>query len=136
VGIFGGRRAVRDSASEKQYPDELAEQAALEYGSGQFGAAMETYAKSIDKIHTMCVVANPNSRIRAPSSQDQPILDGFNNALGAAMASQPSFAPSATVQRTIIYLQQIAEQAGVESERYNQAIMEIETTFRLGQGQS
>lgn len=113
-----------------QIPDELALKAADQGAAGNDLAALETYGEAIDKIHTMCVVAQPGSRIRQPGPQDQPILDGFNSALAAAVASNPDAAGvSSTVERTAAYLQQIASEAGPESSRYHSAISAIQATY-------
>jgi hypothetical protein len=132
MGLFS-RKAPRP---EQQIPDELASQAVSQYGSGDFLAALETYGQAIDKIHTMCVVANPSSRIRTPGAQDQMILDGFNNSLGAALETNAHANLSAVVERTVAYLSQIAGEAGPESPRYLSAIESIETTYRLGRRSS
>ena len=79
MGLF--TRAPRESP--RQIPDELAEKAAVRYGNQDFVGAFQTYAEAIDKIHTMCVVADRSSRVRAPGPDDQPVLDGFSNALSA-----------------------------------------------------
>lgn len=117
-------------APPQQIPDELASRAADQAASGEHQGALESYGEAVDKIHTMCVVAQPGSRIRQPGAQDQGILDGFNAALAAVLSANPEAAGvSSTVERTVAYLQQIADEAGPESGRYFAAIEAIQTTY-------
>jgi len=128
MGLFSKKGP---KAQPLQIPDELAVKAADQGAAGNHLAALETYGEAVDKIHTMCVVAQPGSRIRQPGPQDQVILDGFNSALVTVLASDPEAAavPS-IVERTVAYLRQIAGEAGSESGRYNTAIESIQVTCR------
>lgn len=133
MGLFSKKSRQASSASTSgalQYPDELAQEAALKYGSSDFEGALEAYRTAIDKLHTMEVVAPAGSRIRTPGPQDQPILDGFVNSLGAAMSMDPEFRPTGTAEQAVIYLEEIANEAGAESERYRAAIKSIEFEMR------
>lgn len=132
MGLFS--RKPRAPQPQMQVPDELAQEAALQYGSQNFAGALETYGSAIDKIHTMCVVAARQSRIRTPGEQDQRILDGFNNALGAALAMNRDLDVRSTVEQALNYLAQIADEAGAEAGRYVEAAKKIEMTYRLGKG--
>jgi hypothetical protein len=126
MGLFSKKGP---KAQPLQIPDELAVKAADQGAAGNHLAALETYGEAVDKIHTMCVVAQPGSRIRQPGPQDQVILDGFNSALAAVVASAPDAASvSSTVERTVAYLHQIAGEAGPESGRYHSAISAIQAT--------
>lgn len=132
MGIFSRKSAKSGGGGQElQYPDELAQEAAMAYGSGNFASALETYGTAIDKLHTMCVVAAPGSRIRTPGANDQPILDGFNNSLGVVLTDSPKDSHAELVSRTISYLNQIAAEAGPESGRYIDAARTIESTFQL-----
>ncbi len=128
MGLFSKKGP---KAQPLQIPDELAVKAADQGAAGNHLAALETYGEAVDKIHTMCVVAQPGSRIRQPGPQDQVILDGFSSALVTVLVSDPEAAavPS-IVERTVAYLRQIAGEAGSESGRYNAAIESIQVTCR------
>jgi hypothetical protein len=128
MGLFSKKGP---KAQPLQIPDELALKAADQGAAGDHLAALESYGEAVDKIHTMCVVAQPGSRIRQPGPRDQVILDGFNSALAAVVASDPDPAGvSSTVERTVAYLHQIAGEAGPESGRYHAAIESIQATYR------
>ncbi len=130
MGLFSRRSSHRTRPPvtvepTRQIPDELAEQAQLAYGGQDFYGGLQTYALAIDKIHTMCVVAAPpSSRIRRPGPQDQPILDGFINALGATLASTPEKDVRSLVERSMNYLAEIAAEAGTYAEMYDATIAE------------
>jgi hypothetical protein len=127
MGLFSKKGP---KAQPLQIPDELALKAANQAAAGNHLAALESYGEAVDKIHTMCVVAQPGSRIRQPGPQDQVILDGFNSALTAVVTSAPDAAGvSSTVERTVAYLHQIAGEAGPESSRYHSAINAIQATY-------
>ena len=130
MGLFSKKAAKVPRAASLQIPDELALRAADQAGSGDHYGALESYGKAVDKIHTMCVVAQPGSRIRQPGAQDQGILDGFNVSLAAVLSANPESAAgaSSTVEQTLAYLQQIGGEAGAESGRYFAAIEAIHTT--------
>lgn len=130
MGLFSRNRTAKQP--QLQVPDELERKARAEYGHQQFSAALSTYVEAIDKIHTMCVCASPPSRIRVPGPGDQAILDGYNSALGATLATDPGANVSSQVEQSVGYLRQIAGEAGPEAGRYLRAIDEIETTYRLG----
>lgn len=119
MGLFSKKGS--SASGSLQYPDELAQDAALAYGTANFSTALDTYALAIDKIHTMCVVASPSSRLRTPGPQDQPILDGFVSSLGAGLAMDATMDTS-IVAKTLEYLRQIADEAGPEAGRYQAAI--------------
>lgn len=123
---FLSRKGQR--TQQLQVPDELALKARAQADGGNHGAAFETYGEAIDKIHTMCVVAAPGSRLRHPGAQDQEILDGFNEALAAVLRADPGSSVANTVDRTLAYLHEIAREAGVESGRYTAAIQAIDAT--------
>lgn len=128
MGFFSrqGRKA-----QPLQIPDELALKAADQAAAGDHITALQSYGEAVDKIHTMCVMAQPGSRIRQPGPQDQLILDGFNSALAAVLASDPGAGGvSSTVERTVAYLHEIAGEAGPESGRYYTAIESIRATHR------
>lgn len=126
MGLFSKKGP---KAQPLQIPDELALRAADQGAAGNHLAALESYGEAVDKIHTMCVVAQPGSRIRQPGPRDQVILDGFNSALAALVASDPDAGVSSTVERTVAYLHQIAGEAGPESGRYHSAIGAIQATY-------
>lgn len=117
-----------------QVPDELAQQAAAAYGTARFASAAESYATAIDKIHTMCVLAAPSSRIRAPGAQDQPILDGFVSSVGATLAMDPTAGIDSLVERTCAYLRDIADAAGTEANRYLVCASHAESELRRARG--
>lgn len=129
MGLFS-KRSSSTSDAGLQFPDKLAQQADLEYGTQQFAAAFETYAEAVDKIHTMCVATPQDMRRRTPGPGDQAILSGIQNALGAALAMDSSLDPSSTVERTVAYLWQIADQAGAERQRYIDTANELEGILR------
>lgn len=129
MGIFSKKRGGSSGGAALQYPDELAEQAGLAYGNADFATALEGYATAIDKIHTMCVVASPASRIRTPGSRDQYILDGFVNAVGAGLSMGLSL-DRGLIDKTLNYLGQIAAEAGPESGRYEKAIADVRFEMR------
>lgn len=130
MALFSRKKSTPEP--QLQVPDELATEADRQYGNANFLGALETYGRAIDKIHTMCVVADRSSRIRTPGPDDQEILDGFNNSLGAALATDKQASVSSIVEKATVYLQQIAGEAGRESTRYHTAIESIELTYRLG----
>jgi hypothetical protein len=136
MALFSRKKAANSGGVPNpgalQVPDELAEKAALLYGNGDFPAALETYGAAIDKLHTMCVAAAPGSRIRTPGPQDQPILDGFNNSLGATLSMNAQASVAQQMEQSTAYLRQIAAEAGAESTRYLEAVANIESTYRLG----
>jgi hypothetical protein len=132
MALFSRRGKRAPSPDGQQIPDRLGEQAALSYGIADFAAAFEQYAEAVDKIHTMCVLANRSSRIRVPGEQDQPILDGLVNSLGAALTSGATFNPHESVERSVAYLLQIADAAGGEAARYRNAAQELESTLKRG----
>lgn len=109
-----------------QPPDRLALEAQELYGNQRFAAAFQMYAAAVDKIHTMCVMAAPASRQRQPGSGDQAILDGLISAAGAALAMDPTLDLKSPSITTMMYLVQIAREAGDESERYLNASRELE----------
>jgi hypothetical protein len=114
------------NASQLQPPDQLALKARELYGSQRFTAAFEAYASAVDKIHTMCVMAEPSSRRRQPGPGDQAILDGLVSAAGAALAMDPALDLKPTAIPTMMYLVQIAREASHESDRYLNASKELE----------
>lgn len=128
MGIFSKKRSGSSGRGELQYPDELAQKAALAYGSADFGTAMEGYANAIDKIHTMCVVASP-PRLRTPGLGDQYILDGFVNSVGASLSMEIPLDAN-LIERTLNYLGQIAGEAGSEAGRYQKAITDVQFELR------
>jgi hypothetical protein len=132
VGWFNGKRSAKSDSGSDQIPDRLAREAAAHYGQSRFSAALDSYGEAIDKIHTMCVMAAPGSRIRFPGQQDQPILDGFVSSLGATLAMDPHADLRAEVERTSAYLYQIAAESPDEGQRYRKAIADIELAYRLG----
>lgn len=134
MGIFSRKRSAAPAtggASTLQVPDELAQEAALAYGNGNFVVALDTYGTAIDKLHTMCVMADRGSRIRTPGPADQPILDGFNNSLGVVLSDAPKENYASLVQRSASYLREIAAEAGGESGRYLEAANAIESTYSV-----
>ena len=133
MGLFSRNR--RASTSPQQIPDQLAAQALDKYGNQDFAGALETYRGAIDKIHTMCVVADRDSRIRQLDVSDEPILDGFVSSLGAALAVDPDRNIQSIVQSTVAYLAEIsveAEKLGGPAAMYRDAIERIELAYRLG----
>jgi len=134
MGLFS--RKIEDSGSSgpsgTQIPDRLAQRAAVEYGNSRFTAALELYGEAIDKIHTMCVVAQPSGRIRSLGAQDQPILDGFNNSLGAALAMDSTADVDRIVEQAMNYLREIAAEGGGGDNRYAAAMSNIDISYRLG----
>lgn len=128
MGFFSKKK---DTTSEDlQVPDEVALRAAVEADAGNHAGALESYGAAIDKIHTMCVVAQRGSRVRQPGAQDQPILDGFVSSLAAVLSTEPPADPSATVQTAIAYLNEIADEAGPEAARYRSAMESIQSTYQ------
>jgi hypothetical protein len=136
LGLFSrrrvGERGPVTPSKPLQVPDELARDAGGRLDAGDFTAALELYAQAIDKLHTMCVIAQRGSRLRDPSEADQPILDGFTTALTAV---QGTLGRPRIDQRIIMnatgYLQQIAVEAqemGLSPERYVSAIHAIEAS--------
>lgn len=136
MGLFSRKTESSGSASagSLQIPDQLAQRAAREYGTSNFMGALELYGEAIDKIHTMCVVASPSGRIRSLGAQDQPILDGFNNSLGAALAMDSTADVDRIVEQTLGYLREIAADAGPGDDRYALLMSNIDVTYRLGRG--
>jgi hypothetical protein len=131
VALFSRKGTNRQGkAAPLQVPDELALKAADQARAGNNLGSLETYEEAVDKIHTMCVVAQPGSRIRQPGPQDQGILDGFTSALAAVLSADAEAPVSSTVERTVAYLQQIAGEAGPESGRYLDAIDSIQATLQ------
>ena len=137
MGIFGRRphdqqQQQSSSQRELQIPDRLAGEAAQFYGSAQFGRAFATYCEAIDKMHTMCVVAEPGSRIRTPGDQDRPIVDGAVNSLGAALAMDASLRLGADVDRAASYLRQIAaevQRMNREASMYQDGALALESEW-------
>jgi hypothetical protein len=86
MGLFSKRsnEPAQPAQPQLQIPDELAQKAALEYGSQQFSAAAGLYAAAVDKLHTMYAIGN--CKFREPSADDMPILQGLVNSVGAAVA--------------------------------------------------
>ncbi|TFV91149.1 hypothetical protein [Blastococcus sp. CT_GayMR16] len=132
MGWFREKTAGRGRTAPLQMPDQLAQEAADQYGNRDFAGALQTYGRAIDKIHTMCVMASPGSRIRSPGPQDQPILDGFNSSLGAALALNPRLDVATEVERATAYLRQVAMESPGEAPRYFDAIERFESTYRAG----
>lgn len=128
MGFFSKKKGPR--SADLQVPDEFALRATAEADAGNHAGALESYGTAIDKIHTMCVVAQPGSRVRQPSAQDQPILDGFVSSLAAVLSTEPQADPSATVQTAIAYLNEIAGEAGPEAARYRSAMESIQSTYQ------
>ena len=128
VGLF----SRRNPPEELQIPDQLAQQAGYKFGTQDFAGAFNTYAEAIDKIHTMCVVTPRGMRQRTPGERDLVILDGLNNSLGAALAVNPQLDVRKLVERTIGYMDQIADEAGEADTLYHDAIRNIDITYRLG----
>ncbi|GGM16080.1 hypothetical protein GCM10011594_40110 [Nakamurella endophytica] len=105
------------------------------YTQHKFGGALELYAEAIDKIHTMCVVAKPESRIRTPSESDAAIIDGFVDALGAALATNQSADAVSIASRTQGYLTQIGQEAarqGINATVYIAGCESIRTALAVG----
>jgi hypothetical protein len=123
-----GQASASPAGPQKQYPDELADKAALQYGGQDFDGAMETYATAIDKLHTMYVVAG--QRLRKPGPQDQQILDGFRNSVGATHAMYPDRDLRPALESAFNYLGQIADSAGPESHRYASTIQDAQGELR------
>jgi hypothetical protein len=112
-----------------QLPDQLAQDAAQNYGNQDFAGAFRKYAEAVDKIHTMCVMAPSESRIRQPSDRDDPILHGLTSALGANLAMDPNSQVGDLTGQTVSYLMQIADEAshgGYDGSRYVEAARELE----------
>jgi hypothetical protein len=131
--VFGKRKpkASPQPSEAKQYPDELADAAAVEYGSGCYATAAEGFATAIDKLHTMeMVAANP---IRCPGDQDQYILDGLRNSVGAALAAGQVL-DRHIVESAMAYLRAIGANAGPEGGRYLQAVSDIEYELQRDHG--
>lgn len=128
MGLFSKKKGAAPGGG-RQYPDELAEEAQLAYGTSDFARAMEGFATAIDKLHTMYMVASPGSRIRSPGPQDQPILDGFVNSVGAGLSMDLPLDRTLT-EKTLNYLGQIAVEAGSEADRYNKAVSDAQWELR------
>src|SRR5262245_22803756 len=85
--LFPGDGSLLAGVPPRQWHPVLSE--CLLLVAGDHLAALEPYGEAIYKIHTMDVVAPPGTRSRQPGPQDQPILDGFDGALAAVVASAP-----------------------------------------------
>ncbi len=135
MGLFSKRPKGAGHAqpmSGKQIPEQRAEDAYELYMHQRFAEAAEQYASAIDAIDTMCYMTPIGSRRRAPSFNDKPILEGFNNAIGAAMAMDQSFVPAAQqlAEKVIIQLARVAQEHGVDDEaRDLYAVMQGQIQF-------
>ncbi len=116
MGLFRKKSSSSGGGGNEQPPDRLAREASSFYDSANFLRAFESYVEAIDKIHTMTVCAvNP---IRHPGPCDQPILDGINSSLGAALSTDRNAPVASGVQKSVHYLREISGIAGNESSRY------------------
>jgi hypothetical protein len=136
---FSKDKVASDAASRSgslQIPDQLAQAADRAYGNQDFIGAFRKSAEAVDKIHTMCVMAPAQSRIRQPSDRDDPILDRLTSALGGSLAVDPN-APVADLTRsTVGLLMQIANEAaqtGHDGTRYAETASELEGILNRAQ---
>lgn len=125
MGLFSRKERTPSSSrprADLQPPDEYGQQAQAAYGSQQFHRAFDLYCSAIDKLHTMYVVGD--CRYRQPSSSDTYILEGWVSATGATKATQPGALNRNDLERSIGYLNQIADTArahGADAEPYVKA---------------
>lgn len=116
-------RAYRDSV-DGYYgsPETMGKGGQEHYGNAEFGVALFFYAKSIDMLHTAYGYARMEKR--QPSPADAWIVEGFCNALEAALEQHPN-APVAEVAGMVTHrLRDIAadcDRVGAASQLYRHA---------------
>ena len=138
MGIFKRHQPAQSVIVRQQGlqpPDAKAVEAKDLYGHQSFAASLEKYNEAIDKLHTMYVIGG--NRYRTPSSDDDPILNGFVSALGASLAMNSREPIDQAVAQACGYLRQIEElciASGIDGRRYAVAIADIDRAYRLGRG--
>lgn len=107
-------------------PERVAKEAKLAYGTQQFAEAMRTYERAIDLLHTLYLF--DNMRQRQPSPADAWIVDGYVNALGAALAMDAATPVEASVRTVTHRLRTIAtacDHVGAPSQLYRNALAQM-----------
>jgi hypothetical protein len=135
MGLFSKRNNTATTKAEPQgqlqIPDELAQRAALAYGSQQFTSAAEAYAQAVDKLHTMYAVGN--CQFRQPSPDDLPILEGLVNSVGAAIAMGSAAAVRQSAESSLHYLgdlERTLSARGQDTQMFRQAIENLSFELR------
>lgn len=87
-------------------PERLLQEAQAQYSMQRSAQSFNLTAESIDKLHTMYVVAD--GQVRIPTDHDKPILDLLVASCGAAMAMNPALDLKPLASKTAFYLADIS----------------------------